>query len=133
MKKVFDLSISNVYAWMDSTIVLSWLVGNFQHFKTYVGNRVSYIMDLILPDRWHHVNGFDNPDCASRGLFPSELLKHELLWNGLAWLRLSLTLWPRSSDHSVPECTDEVKEVSLHSTAQSRIPLLPVNNYSTAR
>ena len=28
VKKVFDLSISNVYAWMDSTIVLSWLVGN---------------------------------------------------------------------------------------------------------
>ena len=28
VKKVFEISISNVYAWMDSTIVLSWLVGN---------------------------------------------------------------------------------------------------------
>ena len=52
VKKVFDLSISNVYAWTDSTIVLSWLVGNHRRFKTYVGNRVSYIMDLIPLDRW---------------------------------------------------------------------------------
>ena len=32
VKKLFDLSIFNVYAWMDSTILLSWLVGNLRHF-----------------------------------------------------------------------------------------------------
>ena len=71
VKKVFDLPFSNAYAWTDSTIVLGWLVGNPRHFKTYVGNRISYIMDLIPPDRWNHVNGCENPaDCASRGLYP---------------------------------------------------------------
>ena len=134
VKKVFDLSISNVYAWTDSTIVLSWLVGNHRRFKTYVGNRVSYIIDLIPLDRWYHINGFDNPaDCASHGLFPSELLKHKLWWNGPAWLRLSLTLWPRSLDHSVPESTDEEKKISLHSTAQPRMPLLPVTTIQVSR
>ncbi len=31
----------------------------------------------------------ENPaDYASRGLFPSELLDHDLWWNGPAWLKL---------------------------------------------
>ena len=75
VKRVFNLPLNCVYAWTDSTIVLSWLVGNPRRFNTYVGNRVSRIMELIAPDRWNHVDGIENPaDCASRGLFPSELL-----------------------------------------------------------
>ena len=35
------------------------------------------IMQLIPSDHWIHVNSADNPaDCASRGLFPSELIQH---------------------------------------------------------
>ena len=41
VKNVLEISLSNVYASTDSTIVLSWLVGNPRRFKTYVGNRVS--------------------------------------------------------------------------------------------
>ena len=75
--------MSNIYAWTDSTIVLNWLVGNPRRFKTYVGNRVSAIIDLIPPERWNHVPRIENPaDCASRGLFPSELLVHDLWWHG---------------------------------------------------
>ena len=76
---VFHLPVDSVYAWTDGMIVLSWLVGNPRRFKTYIGNRVSHTIELIPPDRWNHVKGTDNPaDCASRGLFPSELLDHEL-------------------------------------------------------
>lgn len=81
VQHVFELPLSSVYAWTDSTIVLSWLVGNRRRFKTYMGNRVSYIVDLIGPQRWNHVIGVENPaDCASRGLFPSELLVHTFWW-----------------------------------------------------
>ena len=74
-KEVFQLPLSEVFAWTDSTIVLAWLTGNPRRFKTYVGNRVSVIVDQIPPDRWNHVPGTENPaDCASRGLFPLELL-----------------------------------------------------------
>ena len=48
-QNVFNIHLSSVYAWMDSTIVLSWLVGNPRRFKTYVDNQVSYIVDLIAP------------------------------------------------------------------------------------
>ena len=64
-------------------VVLGWLSGNPHQFKTFVGNRVSNVMELVPPERWHHVSVEENPaDSASRGLFPSELLRHELWWNG---------------------------------------------------
>ena len=89
VKEVFHLSIQDIYAWTDSTIVLNWLSGNPRCFKTFVGNRVSSILELIPPDRWKHVSGTDNPaDCASRGLFPSELLEYNLWWEGPTWLSL---------------------------------------------
>ena len=65
-KTVFRLPPDKVFAWTDSTIVLNWLVGNPRRFNTYVGNRVSCIVELIAPDRWNHVESLQNPaDCAS--------------------------------------------------------------------
>ena len=69
VKSVFDLPMSHIHAWTDSTIVLNWLTGNSRRFKTYVGNRISHIMELVPPDHWSHVNGAENPaDSASRAL-----------------------------------------------------------------
>jgi len=80
-KEVLQLPMSNAFAWTDSTIVLSWLSGNPRRFKTYVGNRISSIVDQIPPDQWNHVPGSENPaDCASKGFFPLDLLKHDLWW-----------------------------------------------------
>ena len=95
VQRVFELPLDSVFAWTDS-IILNWLVRNPRRFKTNVGSRVSYIVDLIGPERWNHMNGLENPaDCASRGLFPSELLKHDLWWNGPPWLNLPPASWPR--------------------------------------
>ena len=83
VQEIFEIPSSQVFAWTDSTVVLGWLSGNPRRFKTFVGNRVSNILELIPPDRWRHVSGVDNPaDSSSRGMFPSELLQHELWWNG---------------------------------------------------
>ena len=86
--KVLHVPMSNVFAWSDSTIVLRWLNGSHRQFKTFVGNRVSHIVEFVPPDKWNHINGAENPaDCASRGLLPSELIEHELWWRGPSWLR----------------------------------------------
>jgi hypothetical protein len=78
IKEIFSIPLSSVYAWTDSTIVLDWLVGNPRRFKTYVGNRVSEIIDLVPPERWGHIPSADNPsECASCGVLPSQLLEHE--------------------------------------------------------
>ena len=76
-------------------MVLSWLQGNPRQFKTFVGNRVSDIMDLVSPCRWHHVIGSSNPtDCASRGLFPKELIQHNEWWNVPKRLYKNGSHWP---------------------------------------
>ena len=91
---VLNMPIDHTYAWTDSTIVLCWLQGNPRHFKVFVGNRVAQIMELIPPERWRHVVNEDNPaDCASRGMYPSELLTHDLWWNGPDWLKLNSLRW----------------------------------------
>ena len=38
VRQVFQLPLSSIYAWTDSTIILNWLIGNPRRFKTYVGN-----------------------------------------------------------------------------------------------
>ena len=132
VKEVFSLSLRDVFAWTDSTIVLSWLSGNPRRFKTYVGNRVSSIVEHIPPDRWSHVNGAENPaDCASRGLFPSELLEYELWWKGPPWLQLQSSEWPKQSILPPPEPSDEERDICLLTTIQPRSPIIPLDRYSS--
>ena len=109
---VFDLSLRDVFAWTDSTIVLNWLEGSPRRFKTFVGNRVSLITDLIPPSRWGHVEGSQNPaDCASRGLLPSEVLSHDLWWSGPPWLHLGMHCWPKTTTLIPNKPTDEANEI----------------------
>ena len=130
VKELFHVPLSSVYTWSDSTIVLSWLIGNPRRFETYVSNRVSQIMDLIAPDRWSHFSGFENPaDCASRGLFPSELLNHELWWSGPGWLYLPSSDWPKQPSSQKSESCDE--EISLHVATHSKVPIIPMDHYSS--
>ena len=42
-------------------VVLCWLKRNPRRFKTFVGNRVSNVIDLVPSDRWHHVRSEENP------------------------------------------------------------------------
>lgn len=46
------------------------------------------------PEKWNHISGLDNSaDCASRGLLPSELLQHQLWWDGPLRLKQSPANW----------------------------------------
>ena len=134
VRRVLDVPLSHVYAWTDSTIVLNWLDGSPRRFKTYVGNRISTIIDLIPPDNWRHVCSADNPaDCASRGLYPSELLNHTLWWNGPDWLKDPPSNWPAKlplppNQHEIDE-----KEVSLHVhvLTETPTPIIPIDRFSS--
>ena len=53
---------------------------------------------IVEPGQWNHVNGAQNPaDCTSQGQFHSELLEHELWWNGPEWVRFSPDSWPKQA------------------------------------
>ena len=50
VREIFRVPLSAVYAWTNSTIVLDWLVRNPRRVRTYMGNRISEIVDKVLPD-----------------------------------------------------------------------------------
>ncbi|XP_054276847.1 uncharacterized protein LOC128995847 [Macrosteles quadrilineatus] len=66
--------------------------------KTFVGNRVTQVQELVPNHCWRHISSEYNPaDCASRGILPSELSNHELWWSGPPWLQYSSESWPSSN------------------------------------
>ena len=129
---VFGLSTEDIFAWTDSTIVLNWLVGNPRRFRTFVGNRVSLVSDLVAPSRWSHVDGSDNPaDCASRGLLPSELLSHNLWWKGPSWLQLGIHCWPKPATLMPNGPSDEINEICSHAAVVRTEPIFPLDHFSS--
>ena len=132
VQEVLCITSSSVYAWTDSMIVLAWLTGNPRRFKTYVGNRISNIMELIPSDKWHHVSGVENPaDCASRGLFPSELLEHTLWWNGPKWLHSESSNWPEQSSYQQPKVPGEEREINFCTTIIPKNPIMTLDRFSS--
>lgn len=128
VKEVLGMSMEQIVTWTDSTVVLHWLTGSPRRFKTFVGNRVSQIIDQVPVDRWRHVAGKDNPaDCASRGLYPSELVGYRLWWDGPSWLKLPREEWPERILHSTHEDTSEVEEVTLSHNTAATDSTSPVN------
>ena len=131
-KEIFQVPMDRIYAWTDSTIVLSWLSGNPRRFKTYVGNRISYIIDQVPPDRWSHVSGTENPsDCASRGLFPAQLKEHELWWKGPRWLLFQPSTWPRQTNRPVRAVNEEERELCHLTTIQPKQPIIAFDRFSS--
>ena len=81
-----SLHIEQVYAWTDSTIVLSWLAAEANCWSTFVANRVAKIQEVDFL-KWSHVGTHDSPpDIASRGIDPLKLKNCSLWWSGPQWL-----------------------------------------------
>ncbi|XP_077259746.1 uncharacterized protein LOC143896075 [Temnothorax americanus] len=81
------ITIDGTYAWSDSEVALAWIRSAPHHWKTFVRNRVARIQSNTDISCWRHVDTKSNPaDCCSRGLFPQELVDHQLWWTGPAWL-----------------------------------------------
>ena len=132
VRQVFAIPLDRVYAWTDSTIVLNWLDGSPKRFKTYAGNRVSTILDILPSDKWRHVRAQEKPaDCASRGLYPSELLNRSLWWEGPTWLKEPSTGWPERLPIPPNAQQIEEKEVSLHVHSLTPTPVIPVDRISS--
>ena len=130
----FKFPLRDTFAWTDSTIVLNWLAGNPRRFKAFVGNRVSQIIDLVPPNRWHFVEGIENPaDCASRGLYGSELLTHKLWWSGPQWLTLGIHHWPKQPTLSPNNLSEEADEICAHTAVLQTVPstVIPMDQYSS--
>lgn len=103
-----------IFAWTDSTIVLSWLKGDPTRWQTFVRNRVISILDDI-GSNWYHVRTQDNPaDVASRGMVLSELLTRELWWKGPHWL---------STDNIPFERPDNVTNLEMRNIIEANLKI----------
>ena len=64
----FNIPQENIFAWTDSSIVLSWLNTAQDKLKIYVAHRVQQILDKLPSSHWRHVRTNQNPaDVVSRG------------------------------------------------------------------
>ncbi|KAL0882153.1 hypothetical protein ABMA27_000707 [Loxostege sticticalis] len=87
--------IAGTYAFSDSTIALSWIHSSPHRWSVIVSNRVAQCQENLPPENYYHVAGCENPsDCLSRGMLPSQLMSHDLWWNGPSWIRNPPSEWP---------------------------------------
>ena len=106
--------------------VLSWLSGNPPRLKVFIGIHVSTILDFIPPCCWHHVAGLKNSvDSASRGMFPLELLEHELWWCGPDWLHQANSQWSHQPKLVASPVPTEEREISMFASLIERL-VLPI-------
>lgn len=89
------IKITNIFAWCDSKVALSWLRTPVHRLKTFEANRVSQIHNNFNIDVWRYVPSSWNPsDCASRGILPHQIVDHKSWWKPL-WLTKSMSEWPK--------------------------------------
>lgn len=119
-KKVINamqINYQKIYMWSDSKIVLAWLNGNPKRWKTFVANQAVKINAMISSKHWQHISSEDNPaDCASRGIYPNDILIHTLWWKGPQWLWQSEENYPQKTEYSTQI---EVKTTALTGQMQS--------------
>ncbi|XP_075163329.1 uncharacterized protein LOC142235964 [Haematobia irritans] len=104
-----SFTITDIFLWSDSTITLAWLDKPPYHWKTFVANKISEILDNIGNVTWRHVPTNDNPaDIGSRGCTASELNSNKLWWHGPKWLLKSAEFWPKQNYFCEPELERKV-------------------------
>ena len=108
-RQTLDIPVEDTWAYTDSTIVLAWLDGQSKRYCIFSAHRIASTVTMIPTACWKHVPTKQNPaDAASRGLTASELLNHDLWWNGPDWLATQPLEFPvqPTKDH-----LDKMKEV----------------------
>ena len=104
VKTALHLNNVQMYCWTDSKVVLSWIKGDPNRWKTFVANRVTEIQSLTPPVQWHHSPGKDNPaDVISRGAFAEDFISCTLRQNGPAWLYEYSASMPQAATLSTPD------------------------------
>ena len=127
--RVLDILPSQWHAWSDNASVLCWLDGHPRQHSVYVANRVDKTLAITPPYIWHHVPTACNPaDCASRGLSPSDLLNHQLWWEGPQWLKQEPWIMPHQPPRKpLPEARPSVYTLQPAPVIPEQITDLPLD------
>ena len=119
VKETIKVRASHVTYWTDSMDVLYWIKSN-KPLKVFVGNRVSDILKLSLPEQWYHVSTEQNPaDLGTRGVQLKNLATASEWLKGPSFLTHDLTL-ASSQNQMIRETEDAVKELKKTSPIHAR-------------
>jgi hypothetical protein len=95
--RTLTIAVHESYLWTDSSIVLAWLQGASNRWKTFVCNWVALIQEATSSATWQHLPTQSNPaDLISRGMDPTTLSTSTLWWHGPQWLLQEPFSWPSS-------------------------------------
>lgn len=150
LQGILSIPTCNLYAFTDSTIVLYWIHGSSQRFKTFEANRIGEIQESVPPERWNHISGEENPaDIGSRGILPGEVVHHKLWWNGPDWIKRDPSEWlskftappslealyssglKRETLQLKETKEEERKEVTLQAVTTEVKPVIDIQRYSS--
>ncbi|CAA9999245.1 unnamed protein product, partial [Nesidiocoris tenuis] len=111
--------------WTDSEIVLNWIHGGAQNWKTYVANRVAKIREGSTPGQWRYVKSAENPaDILSRGISPHAFQTCDQWWFGPAWLKEEINDWPAWTPNINSNLERKKTSYSLVCTNAGLLPLI---------
>jgi hypothetical protein len=115
--RALNTTINESYLWTDSSIVLTWIQGPSNKWKTFVGNRVAVVQEETASATWRHVPIQSNfADLISRGVEPTTLATSTLWWKGPQWLTQEPSSWP-TTEFNTPTEILEIRNVhvAIHS------------------
>ena len=99
--KMWELDMNTVTYFTDSLTVLWWL-RTTQAFDSFVGHRITKILEHSHFTQWHHVRTDENPtDLPTRGMRPQELRNCALWWEGPSFLAGLQWCWPPQPQLSI--------------------------------
>lgn len=115
--KQLRIKIDSTHFWSDATIVLYWIHGDVNRWKTFVANRIAKILRASQPHQWNHIGTKENPaDCATRGLTPDQLETFDLWWHGSPLLSQAESTWQKFNvcTAAIDESSAEIKMPKVH-------------------
>jgi len=82
------LLVDEIFAWLDSQIVLSWFINPYTCFKVFVSNQMHLVHQLVPSCHCGYVRPAENSvDYSSRDFLSSDLVKQLLYWSAPAFLK----------------------------------------------
>ncbi|GBO05613.1 hypothetical protein AVEN_94051-1 [Araneus ventricosus] len=123
--------VKRVVMWTDSEICLHWIKSSATEWKQFVSNRVVEIQDCVVPDRWFHCPGLENPaDRLTRGVSAVSLKSDDLWWSGPRWLKSPRYDWPQQK-FRVPDEYMQVKRIVVHTAIVKDDPLIDISRFGS--
>jgi len=109
----FNVTINESYLWTDSSILLTWIQGPPNKWKTFVGNRVALFQEETASASGRHVpSQSTSTDLISRGIEPTILSTSIPCWKGPQWLSQEPSSWPKT-EMNTPTDNLEIRNVHI--------------------